>query len=130
MVRVGEGEVPGGVEAVGECLEGLPVAEGDPDVGVLGPGGLEPQGPGSRQPAYGAAVVQVGGSDGLVVVVQQPPGGYGPQGPGSGDHRDLHSFPTRRSSDLVVLSNRWTLEALTDGLYSTWHLTQIGRAHV
>jgi len=23
----------------------------------------------------------------------------------------------------VTLSNRWTLEALTDGLYSTWHLT-------
>ena len=23
----------------------------------------------------------------------------------------------------ITLSNRWTLEALTDGLYSTWHLT-------
>jgi len=29
-----------------------------------------------------------------------------------------------RDTDIrITLSNRWTLEALTDGLYSTWHLT-------
>src|SRR5688572_31098773 len=28
---------------------------------------------------------------------------------GSGDHRDLHSFPTRRSSDLRSLGGLWTV---------------------
>ena len=29
----------------------------------------------------------------------------------------------------ITLSNRWTLEALTDGLYPTWHLTLPGTHH-
>ena len=35
-----------------------------------------------------------------------------------------------RDTDIrITLSNRWTLEALTDGLYPTWHLTLPGTHH-
>ena len=36
---------------------------------------------------------------------------------------------TRDTDIRITLSNGWTLEALTDGLYSTWHLTLPGTHH-
>src|SRR5690242_21162857 len=33
-----------------------------------------------------------------------------------GDHRDLHSFPTRRSSDLVLAGTKLVVEVKVDGL--------------
>ena len=51
-----------------------------------------------------------------------------------GDHRDLHSFPTRRSSDLAASMAEfgWTVPCLVgeDGELIAGHGREIGRAHV